>query len=418
MRGEPELRGTGPPDAGAPGPPPARPEAPTGASAPPRSVTLALALLPGAGHLALGSRRRAFHLLGLAALLAAVLVFRWEAFLEAWSGHGVDRWIATRFLVAALLACVAGSVLDARRILGRRDRPASRLEEAAAGRSPFRIAFRRFRGNALAVGAVYLIVALYLVAVLAPILAPYDPAAIENVLETRYLAPSGQHLFGTDEFGRDLFSRAVYGARVSLSVGLLAVFVAVCVGTVYGAVAGFFGGWIDNLLMRLVDVIIAFPTFFLMLMLVGVFEANLVVLVLILGLTSWTGTARFIRGEILSLKEREFIESARAIGLPSHLIIIRHLIPNALAPVLVSAALMVGGMVGAEAGLSFLGIGIRPPTPSWGNMISQGQDALLVAWWVALFPGLLLATTILCFNLLADGLRDALDPKTLMRKYV
>jgi peptide/nickel transport system permease protein len=186
----------------------------------------------------------------------------------------------------------------------------------------------------------------------------------------------------------------------------------------YGSVAGYFGGIVDNALMRLVDVIIAFPTFFLMLMLVSVFEASLGVLVLILGFTSWTGTARFIRGEILSLKEREFIEAARAMGLPHRLIIFRHLIPNAMAPVLVSAALMVGGMIGAEAGLSFLGIGIRPPTPSWGNMIGQGSDALLVAWWVALLPGLLLSVTVLSFNLLADGIRDALDPKTLMRKYV
>ena len=157
---------------------------------------------------------------------------------------------------------------------------------------------------------------LYVIAALAPILAPHDPSAIDNVLETRYLAPSGEHLFGTDEFGRDLFSRALYGAAVSLSVGLLAVLIAISIGTVYGAAAGYFGGFIDNALMRIVDVIIAFPTFFLMLMLVGIFEADIVFLVIILGLTSWTGTARFIRGEVLSLKEREFIEGSRAIGLP------------------------------------------------------------------------------------------------------
>ena len=201
-------------------------------------------------------------------------------------------------------------------------------------------------------------------------------------------------------------------------MGLLAVVIAISIGTIYGAVAGYFGGLIDNVLMRIVDVIISFPTFFLMLMLVGIFEANIVFLVLILGLTSWLGTARFIRGELLSLKQREFTQAARAIGLPSHLIIFRHLIPNALSPVLVSAALMVGGMITAEAGLSFLGIGIRPPTPSWGNMVSAGQDTLLVAWWIAFFPGALLALTVICFNLLADGLRDALDPKSLMRKYV
>jgi peptide/nickel transport system permease protein len=262
------------------------------------------------------------------------------------------------------------------------------------------------------------IVIMYLIAALAPILAPFDPTAIENPTETQFLAPSWQHIFGTDVFGRDLFSRALHGASVSLSIGLLAVLIAVTIGTVYGAVAGYFGGMIDSVLMRVVDVIFAFPTFFLMLMLVGVFEANIVFLILVLGLTSWTGTARFIRGEVLSLKEREFVEGVRSIGLPNSLIIFRHIIPNAMAPVLVSAALMVGGIITAEAGLSFLGIGVRPPTPSWGNMISQGQDALFVAWWVAFFPGMLLVITVLCFNLLADGLRDALDPKTLMRKYV
>lgn len=288
----------------------------------------------------------------------------------------------------------------------------------ARGRSPWQMAWRRFKANRLALVALWVIVALYALALLAPLLAPFDPAAIDDVMETRYLPPSWEHPFGTDEFGRDLFSRALYGARVSLSVGFLAVLVAVTIGTLYGAVAGYFGGVVDNVLMRVVDVIIAFPTFFLMLMLVGLFEANVVFMVLILGFTSWTGTARFIRGEVLSLKEREFVEGARAIGLPAHLIVLRHLIPSAMAPVLVSAALMVGGMVGAEAGLSFLGIGIRPPTPSWGNMLAQGQDALLVAWWIAFFPGMLLAITMLAFNLLADGLRDALDPKTLMRKYV
>lgn len=292
------------------------------------------------------------------------------------------------------------------------------LPKAAKGRSPFSIARRRFVANRLAVAALCVIVVLYLTAIFAPLLAPYDPSMIEDVMKTRYLAPSWAHAFGTDEFGRDLFSRALYGARVSLSVGLLAMLVAVFVGTTYGAIAGYAGGFVDNILMRIVDVVIAFPKFFLMLILVGIFEANIGVLVLILGLTSWTDTARLVRGEILSFKKRDFVESAHAIGLPHRLILFRHLIPNAMASVLVSATLMIGGLIGAEAGLSFLGIGVRPPTPSWGNMVSAGQDALLVAWWVAFFPGCLLAITILSFNLLADGLRDALDPKTLMRRYV
>ena len=291
-------------------------------------------------------------------------------------------------------------------------------ELAVKSRSPSSIALGRFTTNRLAVAALCVILVMYLAALFAPLLAPYDPSAIENVTSTRYLAPSWPHPFGTDEFGRDLLSRALYGARVSLSVGLLAMLIAVFFGTTYGALAGYAGGFVDNVLMRIVDVVIAFPTFFLMLILVGIFEARIGILVLILGLTSWTDTARLIRGEILSLKKREFVESARAIGLPNRLIIVRHLIPNALASVLVTAALMVGGLIGAEAGLSFLGIGVRPPTPSWGNMVSAGQDALLVAWWVAFFPGCLLAITILCFNLLADGLRDALDPKTLLRRYL
>ena len=375
------------------------------------SSVLRLSLIPGLGHLVLGERRRGVHLLAFAMICVLILTSTWERFLEAFQGSAIDHWIASLFLVACLLSLSTFSVRDVRRLVTLGD-------ERVQSKSPLRIALRRFQANRLAVWSLYVIGALYFIAILTPLLTPYDPSAIEDVLETRYLAPSTAHLFGTDEFGRDLFSRAMYGARVSLSIGLLAMLIAKLVGTTYGSIAAYFGGVVDNVLMRIVDVIIAFPTFFLMLMLVGVFEANLVVLVLILGLTSWPGTARFIRGEILSLKEQEFTESARAIGLPAHLIIVRHLIPSALSPVLVSAALAVAGMIGAEAGLSFLGIGIRPPTPSWGNMVSGGQDVLLVAWWVAFFPGGLLALTLIVFSLFADGLRDALDPKALMRRFV
>lgn len=369
------------------------------------------ALIPGAQHLRMGRRQRGVHLLVYASLVVFVLVWRWRAFTHAFATRAFDQWSAALFLVASLAGCVGLSVWDVRRL-------ARAGTSFANARSPLRIAGRRFRANSLAVGAVYVILLLYFVAVLAPLLAPHDPSAIENVLTTRYLAPSWAHPFGTDEYGRDLLSRALYGARVSLSVGLLAMLIAKLIGTTYGAIAAYYGGWVDGVMMRAVDVIIAFPTFYLMLMLVGVFEANVTLIVLILGLTSWPGTARFIRGEILSLKEREFTASARAIGLPSHTIILRHLIPSAMSPVLVSAALSVAGMIGAEAGLSFLGLGIHPPTPSWGNMMSAGQDALLVAWWVAFFPGALLATTLVSFSFLADGLRDALDPKVLMRRYL
>jgi peptide/nickel transport system permease protein len=194
--------------------------------------------------------------------------------------------------------------------------------------------------------------------------------------------------------------------------------VAVSIGTTYGAVSGYAGGILDNALMRALDAFTAFPKLFLILLLAGVFEADIGVLILIMGLTSWTDTARLVRAEILSLKAREFIEAARAIGLPGHLIILRHLIPNAISSVLVSATLMVGGLIGVEAMLSFLGIGVRPPTPSWGNMIQAGQDAIFVAWWIAFFPGVLLSVTVLSFNMVSDGLRDALDPKALTRRYV
>jgi peptide/nickel transport system permease protein len=291
-------------------------------------------------------------------------------------------------------------------------------ERAARLRSPWRMAARRFAANRLAAASLVVIVLLSVIAAFAPLLAPYDPTAIEQVMKTRYLSPSWAHPFGTDEFGRDLLSRALYGARVSLSVGVMAMLVAVSVGATYGAVSGYAGGMVDNGLMRALDAFTAFPKMFLILLLAGVFEADIGVVILIMGLTSWTDTARLVRAEILSLKQRDFVEAARAIGLPGHLIILRHLIPNAMASVLVSATLMVGGLIGTEAMLSFLGIGVRPPTPSWGNMIQAGQDALFIAWWIAFFPGVLLAITVLAFNLLSDGLRDALDPKALTRRYV
>lgn len=371
-----------------------------------------LAFVPGLGHLALGRRAKGVHLLTVALSAAFVFVWRSERVAAAFTSGAVDQWTAALFLIGSLLFVVVYSRWDVHRLLERGDEP------AAVNKSPWRVAVRRFRANTLAVVSVYMIAGLYIAALLTPLIAPYDPSAIENVLQTRYLAPSGAHLFGTDEFGRDLFTRALYGARVSLSVGLLAMVLSKVIGTSYGAIAAYFGGIVDAILMRLVDVVIAFPTFYLMLMLVGVFEANILFIILILGLTSWPGTARYIRGEILSLREQGFAESARAIGLPPRLIIMRHLIPSAMSPVLVSAALSVAGMIGAEAGLSFLGLGIRPPTPSWGNMVSAGQDSLLVAWWVAFFPGALLALTLVSFSLLADGIRDALDPKVLMRRFV
>jgi peptide/nickel transport system permease protein len=369
------------------------------------------AWLPGLGHMSLGRRGRGIRITSFTLIVVLLMAWRWDLFFGAFSTPFLDRWVASIFLILLLVGAVWYSRWDVRRILrdGERSRP---------GKSPWKVAMRRFRENRLAVYSIYIILFFYGAALLAPILAPYDPAAIPDVMTNRYLPPSWTHLFGTDEFGRDLFSRALYGARISLSVGLLAMLIAKTIGTIYGAVSAYFGGIVDGIMMRILDVWIAFPTFYLMLMLVGVFEANILVLVLILGLTAWPGTARFIRGEILSLKNQQFTEAARAIGLPAHQIILKHLIPSALSPVLVTAALAVAGMIGAEAGLSFLGLGIRPPTPSWGNMVAAGKDNLLNAWWVAFFPGGLLTLTLISFSLLADGLRDALDPKALMQKFV
>lgn len=368
-------------------------------------------LIPGLGHLILGYKRTGVHLIILTLSMAAILIWRWEIFLELLFSNDIERWIGSAFIIIMLFGCYAFSFWDVVRLTNKN-------QAELIAKSPFKLAMRRFNTNKLALFALYIIIFFFLTAFLSPIIAPHSPVLIDDVINTRYIEPSLSHPFGTDELGRDLFTRALYGARVSLSVGLLAVIIAITIGTIYGAIAGFFGGLIDNILMRVLDVIMAFPIFFLLLMLVAIFEVNILVMVLIMGFTSWMGTARYIRGEILSLKEREFIEAARAIGLSNSLIILRHLIPNALSPVLVSSALMVGSMIGAEAGLSFLGIGIRPPTPTWGNMINSGADSLLFAWWIAFFPGALLAITILCFNLIADGLRDALDPKTLMRKYI
>jgi peptide/nickel transport system permease protein len=287
-----------------------------------------------------------------------------------------------------------------------------------SGRSPWAASVRRFRANKLALWSIYVIAILVLAALLAPLLAPHDPVAIADVMGTRFQSPSWAHPFGTDEFGRDVFSRTLYGARVSLSVGIVAMLLATSIGSIYGAIAGFFGGIVDGLLMRIVDVWIAFPAFYLMLLLVGVFEASVPVLIAILALTAWPATARLIRAEILSLREREYVEAARAMGLPAHRIITRHLIPGALSPVLVTAALAVAAMIGAEAGLSFLGLGISPPTPSWGNMVAAGRDTLASAWWISFFPGAFLTITLIAFSLVADGLRDALDPKALDQKFV
>ena len=220
------------------------------------------------------------------------------------------------------------------------------------------------------------------------------------------MSPSSKHLMGTDTLGRDLLTRILYGGRISLSIGIIAVGIATVIGIILGSIAGFYGRWIDSLIMRFVDLMLCFPTFFLILAVVAILGPSIFNIMVIIGLTSWMGTARLIRAEILSLKEREFILAARAYGASPLRIILRHLIPNSIGPVLVSAILGIAHAVLIESGLSFLGLGVQPPIPSWGNILIEAKSTLGIAWWLALYPGLFILITILGFNLAGEGLRQ------------
>ena len=242
-----------------------------------------------------------------------------------------------------------------------------------------------------------------LVAVFAPLVSPHDPAEIDQ--NSLLMPPSQRHLLGTDSLGRDILSRIIYGARISLTVGLIAVGIATIIGLIMGSVAGFYGGWVDSLIMRFVDIMLCFPTFYLILAVAAIMGPSIFNIMVIIGLTSWMGAARLIRSEILSLKEREFIQAEKAIGASNFRIITLHLIPNAIGPVLVNATLSIGGAILIESGLSFLGLGVQPPIPSWGNILIESKSTLGVAWWITLFPGLAILSTILGFNLIAEGLR-------------
>jgi peptide/nickel transport system permease protein len=250
---------------------------------------------------------------------------------------------------------------------------------------------------------------LVLAAFASPLLAPCDPNL--QILVDRLMPPSTTHWLGTDQFGRDVFSRLVFGSRVSLAVGLVSVTIYIFIGLLVGALAGYYGGWVDTLLMRFVDVVLCIPTFFLILMVVAFVGPSLFNVMVIIGLTSWTDVARLVRGEILTLKTREYILAARVLGYSDARIILRHLLPNALGPVLVVATLGVGGAILTESALSFLGLGVQPPTASWGNMLMEGKDHLTDAWWLVLFPGLAIFLTVLGYNFLGEGLRDKLDPR-------
>ncbi len=263
--------------------------------------------------------------------------------------------------------------------------------------------------NRLAMAGLLVVICLVLVASLAPWMAPFDPNQID--VKSILLSPSWLHPFGTDELGRDVFSRMIFGARVSLQVGFVAAGLATLVGVLLGAVAGYYGGWLEAGIMRFTDMMLCFPTFFLILAVIALLDPNILNIMAVIGLTSWMGVARLVRAEFLTLKEREYVVAVKSLGAGDARIIFRHILPNAMAPVLVALTLGVAGAILTESGLSFLGLGVQPPAPSWGNILNQGKDNIEIAWWLSLFPGLAILVTVLGYNLLGEGIRDALDPR-------
>jgi len=270
------------------------------------------------------------------------------------------------------------------------------------------VLWQRLKRNRMAMAGALIVLIMFCSAVLAPV-AGRDPGAIDIAL--RLQSPSFDYPLGTDDLGRDVLARILYGARISLLVGFVAVGIATFIGILLGAMAGFYGRWVDSLIMRFVDIMLCFPSFFLILAVIAFLEPSIWNIMIIIGLTSWMGVARLVRAEFLSLRERDFVVAARAIGARDTRIIFRHILPNAISPVLVSATLGIAGAILTESALSFLGIGVQPPTPSWGNMLIAGKQTLGTAWWLSVFPGLAILFTVLGYNLLGEGIRDAMDPR-------
>ncbi|HRJ43724.1 MAG: ABC transporter permease [Caldilineaceae bacterium] len=279
-----------------------------------------------------------------------------------------------------------------------------------ARRSESLQAWQRFRANRMSMVGLVVIILLVLMAVFAPFIAPYDP--IEDIFRgVRGVGPSWEHPFGYDHLGRDLLSRVIFGSRVALLVGLVATGISVLMGIVIGAAAGYFGGWVDTLLSRVVDTLMAFPVIALLLVLAAVLGPSLVTTIVVIGFTGWARFARVVRAEVMSLKQQDFITAAKAMGVRDWRIIWRHLLPNVMGPVIVLASLGIGGIIILESALSFLGLGIRPPNPSWGGTLADGRAFILRYPHIAFFPGLMIVITVLAFNFLGDGLRDAFDPR-------
>ncbi len=283
------------------------------------------------------------------------------------------------------------------------------VEQAVRGRSPAGDALRRLRRSpsALIGGTILLIVVLS--ALLAPVLSTSDP--IKTNQRSSLQAPSLEHPMGTDRFGRDIFTRVLYGGRISLPVGIVSVAIAAIIGVLLGLIAGFYGGWPDAVIMRMVDLLLAFPGILLALAIVAILGDSLVNLMIAVGISSIPDYVRITRGSVLSIREREFVQAARAVGSRNGAIVLRHILPNVMTPLIVLITLGIASAIITASALSFLGLGIKPPTPEWGNMLAEGRAFLQRAWWVAFFPGLAIMVTVFAINLLGDGLRDALDPR-------
>lgn len=280
----------------------------------------------------------------------------------------------------------------------------------AVGQSYWQIAWRRFTQHRLAMVGAAVALGLTLMAVSAPWIAPQPPDRIS--LDSRWKVPGASHIFGTDELGRDVLSRIIYAGRISLTIGYVVAINISILGMVAGAVSGFYGGMIDTVLMRLVDILLSVPTLPLYLILAALLPGGGIGrIIFIFTVFGWTGVARLVRGQVLTLKTQDFVEAGRAMGISEARLILRHLLPNATAPVIVAATLEVGTAILRESALSYLGLGIAPPTASWGNMLQRAQEYIWNASWLAVFPGIFIFITVLSFNFLGDGLRDALDPR-------
>ncbi|HUP00541.1 MAG TPA: oligopeptide ABC transporter permease [Gemmatimonadota bacterium] len=361
------------------------------------------AVAPGLGSLAIGRWATGGWILAGWAIALATLAVSGADLARTYQQGRIEDWIALAVLGASLVGFWAWGMWD---VAVAATRPIKRI-----GVSQWRLAGRRFRRNRLAMAGLAIMALLYWLTLLAPYLAPYDPNFQGNIVLNRYLQPSAEHLFGTDKFGRDVFSRILYGARISLTIGFLAVAISITLGTLLGSIAGYFRGWIDTAIARFIDMLLSIPRLILLLVIIAIFQPSIWLIIAVLGLTGWESSARIVRGQFLQLREQEFVQASRALGYSDWRIMMRHILPNTLAPIIVIATLNIGNTILLEAALSFLGLGVQPPTASWGSMVNDGRDAMITAWWISTFPGLAIVVTVVSFNLLGDGLRDALDPR-------